>query len=63
MDTGLDAALRDLLAARLGSRAAAEDVAAAVAESSLLAREVALLRPCLGPADAPDGLVGLLAAS
>jgi len=57
-----DGALRDLLAARLGARAANEDVAAAVAESALLAREVSLLRPLLGPADAPDGLRPLLDA-
>jgi hypothetical protein len=62
MAADLDTALRDLLAARLGSRAAAEDVTAAVAESSLLAREVARLRPLLGPADTPDGLAALLAA-
>ena len=63
MDAQFEAAMRDLLSARLGSRAADEDLAAAVAESALLTREVTVLRPLLGPADAPEGLRALLDAS
>ena len=62
MDAQFEAAMRNLLCLRLGSRAAIEDLAAAAAESALLTREVTQLRPLLGPADRPDGLRAMLDA-
>ncbi len=63
MTASLETALRGVLMARLGGRVAAEDVDAAVAESALLAREIAALRPLLGPADAPDAFARMLSGA
>ena len=59
----LEQALRLLVAARLGPDASAAEIDGAVAESSVLAREVATLRSLLGPADSPGAFDRLSGAA